>query len=360
MPGDAAVAADYVYEVVNNDGDPIGGQFPLTVPDFSRILSGCGTLNATIPRGHELAARGYLDPPGREIVVSRNGQVVWNGPITYLRRSRAEQVVTLRARELTWYFYNATLEEDYTATDADLFAIVRDLIDLCLAKTNGDRFAFTVTAGSAGVTTTVDYKGAYRYRVGQLLEDLAADPENGFDFRLTVDGTCARDLTRVLELGAPSLGSEILGRKMQPGGGLHDLVEELDLDQSGNRVHLLPDLGDTLTAVDTGSLSAGQPSIEYVLSRPDLDSAKPLATGVLNELRRIAQPPTALYSAAYMPRADLPFGWCDLGDTVLFADPDNGLDTTGRISTITPNPASSVQRELVNVGIALPLSELGT
>lgn len=359
MTGDAAVAAEYVYEIVDNDGDPLA-RLPLSVSSFSDVLSQVGDLNATIPRSHPLANRGYIDPPGREIVVSRNGQVVWNGPITYLRRSRAEQNVTIRAQQLTWYLYNATLDEDYTATGADLFDIVRDLINVALGKTNGDRFAFTVTAGAAGVTKTVDFQAAWRYRIGQLIQDLASDPVDGFDFRLKVDGTCAADLTRTLELGSPSLGTLIDGRKLQPGGGLQDLVEELNLDQSGNVVHLLPGTGDTLTAVNTGSLTAGDPSIEYVLNRPDLDSAKAPAPGVLDELRRTAQPPVPLYTASYIPRADLPYGWCAPADTVLFADDSIGLDSTGRLTKITTTPAAPGQGELVSLAIGLPLDELGT
>jgi hypothetical protein len=360
VPGDAAVAADYVYEIVDNTGAPLGGQFPLAVSPFTDVLSQVGRLDATIPRTHPLADRGYLDPPGREIVVSRNGQVVWNGPITYLRRSRRENTVTLVAQQLTWYLYNATLETDYSATDADLFDIVRDLVAIATGKTNGSRFAFSVSSGSAGVTKTVDYKGDYRYRIGQLIEDLASDPTGGFDFRLVVDGTGARDLTRVLQLGAPSLGTVVQGWKLQPGGGLQDLVEELNLDQSGNRVHVLPGIGATLSADNTGSLGAGDPMIEYVLNRPDLDSAKAPSAGVLAELRRTAQPPVPLYTAAYIPRADLPYGWCAPGDTVAFADPDTGLDTTGRVARIKTVPASATQDELVTLTIGQPITDLGT
>lgn len=359
MPGSAAVAVDYVYEVVENDGTPLD-PLPLNCSDFADVLTGTGQLNATIARSHAKANRVLINPLGRELVVSRNGAVCWNGPITWVQRSRRAQVTTIRAHQLQWYLYNARLETDYTATSTDLFTIVRDLITIALGKTGGARFAFSVTAGAAGVTKTVDYLGAERQSIGQIIEDLATDPVDGFDFRLTLTGTCAADITRTFELGAPSLGTAIVSRKLQPGGGLYDLIEEADIERAGNRVHLLPGIGPTLTLTNSGSLGAGDPSIETVLNRPDLDGDSDIAAGVVAELRRLAQPPVRLYKATYLPRADLPYDWCAPGDTVQLADPDVDIDDTRRVGSILTRPPRTGQGEQVDLALNLPLDELGT
>lgn len=359
MPGDASVAVDYRYEIVDNDGTPLQ-DIPLTCTGFEDVLSNYGQLDGTLPLTHPKASRGVVDPPGREIVVTRNGVVAWNGPITYLRRSKREQLTTIRAQQLTWYLYNATLDEDYTATSTDLFDIVRDLIDIATGKTNGSRFAFTVSSGSAGATATVDYKAAYRYRIGKLIQDLANDPSNGFDFRLDVAGSGAGDITRQITLGAPAIGTTVVAYKLEPGNGTDDLIEELDIERGGNVVHVLPGFGPTLTRTNTGSLGAGDPSIEYVLNRPDLDSAKAPAPGVADELRRKAQPPVRAFTASYVPRAGVPYNWCDLGDLVGLQDADLQIDATRRVLSRKTVPPREKVQEHVDLALSLPLDDLGT
>lgn len=359
MPGDASVQVEYRYEVVDNDGHPLA-QLPLACDQFNDVLSGIGNLTATLPLTHSKALRALIDPPGRELVVSRNDNVVWNGPITLVRRSSRSQTAEVSANQLTWYLHKTRLTQDYTATSADTFDIVRDLIDIATGEAGGQRFAFGVSAGASGVTIDVDYKAEDLYSIGEILDDLAADPTDGFDYRLDVSGTSARDVARQLTLGSPSLGSTVVKHKLETGNGLYELVETLDLGPAGNQVHLRPGTGSVLTLTNAGSLAAGHPSLHAVLQRPDLPETSPLVPRLAQEFRRRAQPPVRAFEASYAPRAAVPYGWCQPGDLIGLYDEHLQIDATRRVERVSTVPPTAGRPELVSLSMGLPLDELGS
>lgn len=361
MVGDALVEAGYTYIVLDAvTGVPINN-LPLSGVRFTRAGSAePGALDAVIGLRHPKATESNLLPKRRELAVFRNDQLVWNGPITNCQASTQAGVVQIRAREAHWWIWARTIQEDMSYGE-DVLDLARILIDYATGKTNGDLYRFTRSAGTAGVTQQLAVLADERRYIGQVLADLAAHPTEGFDFRMVYSANDEHDVTRHLQLGAPSLGVELPNHVLEHGAGLEDLGVEQSLEQGGNRTHLIPGLGDVSTLDHAGSIAAGDPLVEYVLQRPDLDDAQDNVQGAAAELRRDAKPPVETFTATFHPRAALPHGFADPLDLVWLKASEGYLqvDDWRRVAAVTTVPPEKDQPERVELTLQATLDDLG-
>lgn len=325
-------------------GNPLC-EVPFTNVSFSTLLSGVGSFTGTLPLEHDKSTPSNLKPGNREVTVVRDDVVVWNGPITSLTASLESRQITITAREAHWYLSKRTVEVNKAYAAVDLFDIVRDLITVATAKTGGSLYRFSASAGLSGVTKTWSFSGYGRRNVGQTIADLASED---FDFRLIYTGSTRQQVTRVLQLGAPTLGSTITNYKLEPRNGLSDLTLTEDLDPASNRTHVLGKGGLVHTTANTASTTAGLVLLEHVESRTDIAPVTIIRNIAFDQSRR-RKPPVATFVASYKPTTRLPYGWCAVGDTISIKVPTGyfAVNATRRVTEIETRPDTS-EGELVS------------
>lgn len=352
-------------------------ELPLTFTQpISRRLNGCGQLQATIPVDHPQATKANLEGD-REITVLRNDAPIWNGPITNLNPSRSSGLVQIVAREPTWYLGKRTLEV-YKSFNADEFYIVRWLFNYAVTKTStaGDGTAgaglsinaliprFSIVApGSSGFTKKIAWGKKARFYILDLFDLLVADPTTGLEYRVDYTSASTRQFCqRKLVFGAPSLG--VTQTRLLTEHVLSDYSRTSDRDRAGNRVHTIGS-GYTWTLQNTGSIAAGDILIETTFDRSD-SANHSVIQWYTREERRRAQPPVRSYTASYTPGTAsqaLPWGFCDLGDTVPLQISGPGLlaeSSSRRVIEIDVTPPTASSQERVDVVFNLPLDQLGT
>lgn len=353
---------DYLYLIVNaRTGAVIDELSDLNVSSFSRMLSGVGSLQATLPITSAKATPANLLGP-REITVLRDENatenVVWNGPMMPIAAPsrRGNGPITITAREPSYYFTRSYVENDKAYSAADVFTIVRDLVAERTGKTGGSLYGWTTTAGSAGHTKTWQFPGRARYDIGDTINGLAQDPSTSFDYRMDyATGATPRTAARTLTLGSPTLGTAqtaILTENM-----LHDYG--FSGVEGANRIHIVG-ANQTVTVSNATDLASGV-LMETRLYRPDLTTAAML-TAAANEARRLLQPPVLTYNVTYKPGSALPYGWVNLGDTVTLniADGLFTLSDSRRVVQITTRPRGDDGVEAVDLTFNLPADRLGT
>lgn len=355
------------------------GELPLYDVTFSYALSDVGAFSGSLSPWHWAATESMLGLPreasDRELTVFRNDIPVWNGPITGVEERRADESISISAREPSWYLQKRVLEEDKEYTAQDVFSIVRDLKSYMEAKTaNGDDGMtlgdsinaalprFSVTAGAAGATADATFAGAARHTIRECFDFLAADPETGFDWRMDyTTGSTRQSCHRTLTLGYPALGVErtqLLTEKV-----LTDFGRTGEWERAANRVHVVGS-GYTATLQAAGLVADGVMLTEEVEDLGDT-ADQGFVNARAREMRRLSRAPVKSFTATFSPSPlTLPFNFCDVGDTVPFEITRPAVmsltASLRRVVQIDVIPDLGDTPELVTLTFNQPLDDLGT
>lgn len=365
---------DYRYLIVDpTTGLPIC-EAPLEGVTFSYMMNAIGQLSGHFPAEANFAINDVFGEALRELTVLRDGDAVWNGPITLLSGTRLGGW-DLTADEASWWMTKRTIETDQVFTSEDVFQIVRDLSDYMTSKTATGNDGMTlgddlvaalprwhVTAGSAGVTKSYTFSGTAGHTIMEALEDaLVADSTDGLDWRMDYrTGSIRQSCSRTLTLGSPQLGvTQTIQLREHL---LYDYSRTLDWDQCGNRI-TVKGSGYVKTLENTGStVTRVEPLIERVFDRSDVNNNDAI-DAYCHDARRACRPPVRNRWVEFVPSTTLPFGWCDLGDVVPFDFySDNILRLFAqhrRVTQIDVTPPGPGQPEIVRLSISTAMDVLG-
>lgn len=338
----------FVHDSVT--GEPVG-ELPLEGVQIEDVLSGQSSLTGTLGLHDASAARSLTAPWLREITAVRDygvpgGSVIgFHGPIIARTPRMRDRTVQIAAASPHVYFYKRVTEA-YNQYSRDTFSLVRDLIADATAKTGGSLYRLDVTSADSGVDVALTVGASDRRRVSQVIEELAADRDTGFDFRwdATWDDLDARLVQRTLTLGSPALGQDrSLSRVLRATADLVDVLDAEDGLTAANRVH---GLGATVGAsrlrsvANSGtSLAAGYPLLEDVVDLSDIKD-QALLNGITTHLRDVRLPGTRNYESTFQIGATLPYQAVDLGDlvTVQLTAGVESIDVARRVVAIRTSP----------------------
>src|ERR1044072_786994 len=131
----------------------------------SRLLSGCGSFEGTIPLDSDVASEANFLNQFCSLTALRNDDAFWFGPIVFPVPNLEDRTLTLSCREPTWWWQKRVVEVD-KHYNADTHSIVRKLWTYVTTKTDGvvgDINAalpnMTVSSGMSGVTKRLVYAG---------------------------------------------------------------------------------------------------------------------------------------------------------------------------------------------------------
>ena len=354
------MSGDYRHLLVDASSGNNLGELRLSGVSFSRRLSDVGALGATLPIDDPMGPQ--LDGD-REVTVVRDDVPVWNGPVISVVDDTAQRTSTITAMEASGDLQKRTREVNSSTLwsgSTDLFVIVRALVTYMTGKSsmNAALPRFNVTSGSAGTSKTFTFFGSARHYISDILNLLAADPTTGLDYCMDyATGSTRQSCQRTLKLGAPSLGTT---RTQVITEQLATFQVTKDRSTAATRVHVVAN-GYTSTLQNTGSVTAGELLLEERLDRTDL-SNHTAVDNLAREFRRKVQPPVSTFQVTFTPGSALPYGWCDLGDTVT-CWPSSPLRLSGsssqRVVEIDVTPPTKSSPEQVTLVFNPPLTSLG-
>lgn len=357
----------------------------LTLRDltFSRVLSGCGQLTGWLSIYDTAATEDNLgmhrDDPDREITVFRDGVPVWNGPLTASDALMSTKQVQIVAREASWYLGKRTLEEDRNYDGDDLDVVTTHLADTYLngkqatgddTMTLGDDIVAAIPRWSVDATslagvafsdpTPPTFYGLARHTIQECLEALANDPETGFEWRMDyATGSTRQAVHRTLVLAYPSFDNVLTTQLTER--VLEDFGRALDYERGATRVHVIYGNG-VVTRQSATAVANGTILTEIVDDQTDT-TKEAVAIARAKDLRRLSRPPVRVFTATYRPgEKTMPFGFCDLGDTVPFEITAPAVLSitadTRRVIQVDVTPGNG--SELVKLTFNDKLDDLGT
>lgn len=335
------------YRVVIFDASTMTplAELPLAGLQFSRVLSGVGSLSGSLSQWHPNATETILGQlratPDRFLAVYRNEGTttvcVWAGPLTGTDCTFSDGNINLVGREITWYFGKRVIEEDIEVASMDVYDAYRALFDQMTGKlSTGDDHAtlpagtdinaaipgFSVMSGSAGAslpastpTNYVGFRGSGRHLYSDAFDALAADPETGFEWMVDYGtGSTRTDIICEVQLGYPNLGSTFAGELTEK--VLMDFSRSCDWEEAATRVHILGQ-GYTKTLQSAVAATNNVILLEKVDDYGDISNTD-MIDARAKDLRRLSKPATRSFTFAYKPCQSLPYGFCELGDTTPF------------------------------------------
>lgn len=334
------------YAHKSSDGSGVG-ELPLADVAIEDVLSGTASLQATLSLDDPMAARAYCAPWLREITAVRDGVIAFHGPIVGRIPDLQTRTVQISAQSPQAYLFKR-VTETYHAYNGDAFVIVRSLVTDATAKTGGSLYRVAVTATDAGVTKVLTVGGKDRRRVSQVIEDLASDNVDGFDFRWDFSWYDADHhlVQRTLTLIYPEGGRDLTtSRPIEPTPDLVNINDSEDGLAASNRVHGLGGMAGTITlrsvANSGSSLTAGYPLLEDVVDFSDIHN-QTILDGLTAHQRNLRIPGTRVLQSTHTISPSLPYGTVDLGDLValkLNAGVEQ-LNTSRRVVAIRTKPAT--------------------
>lgn len=372
MPGPDV--ADYRYSIHDASTGLMLCEAPFSGVTFSRVLSGVGTFTGTMPlwQPDATVANLGIDPANadREVVVWRDDVAIWNGPITSVDPDITSDTFTVTAREAVWYYTKRTLEVNKSYDGTDVLDVARDLDSYARTKTDATLGGIVaalprwhISSATAGVnysdTSPPTFYGSARHTIMECWQAIAADPSTGFEWRLDVmTGSSKQSVSRTVTLGYPSLGST-LGYTLDE-GMLLGYGRTTDAERGGTRFHTRYS-GGVKTLQSSAAVTAGVLLTEVVAdyTRTKKDST---VTAFTKDLRRLARQPVRTVSAVVVPSAHgVPWGFCDLGDTIPFhlSSPSPlALTDSRRVIQIDYTPDSGEAAEAMALTLNVTLSDL--
>lgn len=357
--------ATYLYLLGDVVTGNVLGELPFTPTDrYSRLLCGCGVFSGTIPLDHDMASRANFKDRHPNLIVIRDNNEVWWGPVAQAVPDLAGRTLSITAREPTWWMDHRCLEVN-KHYNADTHTIFRKLWTYITTKTDatvGDINAaiagVTVSSGLSGNTVDLPLAGSGRYLIADLVHDWLVDSDTGLEYRCDYGGTVDAP-SCVITLGSP-LGSTLTDLLTEH--SLADYGLPLDFERSVTRAHAIG-ASLTVTKQNSGSVTDGYPLLDRVVDRSDIGSTSAV-TSAAKELRRKGQPPIRVPDAEFTPTAGgLDFGFCNLGDKIPWGTSTPDLLTIGtasrRVVEIAVMPETPDGPESVGLTFNLPLEDTG-
>jgi hypothetical protein len=339
------------------------GQFleelPVGVRTYSQQINGVGQASGTLALtdlGAGVDWRSATTERRTLLVVLRDQQIAWAGPVTKRRPADSGNSAEISAETLEGYWGRRKIKADTVFTGSDVFDLVRTLVTNLQAVTGGN-IRMQVVSGLAGWTQTITYAGKDRTKALDAWTRLA-EVSPGFEFTITWSASGSPVVfTPTLQLASPGLSVGLDATVLQYPGNL----QSYDYPEDGTlRPNALTGIGADAAGVpllseqvDTADLAAGVPLYEDEISLKDETDATRLATRTLTALNAAAVdyviPTATLRSDTDPDLGDLPLGApVRLLATSPYhpagADGRAGIDVTRRVTgwTVTPSPRETV------------------
>ncbi|CAB5217923.1 hypothetical protein UFOVP209_31 [uncultured Caudovirales phage] len=327
-------------------------ELPLAGLSYSAKLNAVGEASAQLrlPVDNPTIAAVYndaVDESRRQLVIERDGIIVWCGIIWLSPYDDTDQTRTIKASEDWSYFRRRVINTTKTFTSTDQIAIARDLINTAQAVSGGN-INITVGTETCGVTRDRVFNKFELKPVGEAVEQLAAI-ENGFDFAIDAnwDPTTGA-LVKTFRPSYPRRGRNYsnTGHVFQLGRNMTSFSWPSDGTRTANRVWLTGNgEGDAMlitSATDTyqvqtlASGGPGYPLLETVVSNKDVAIQATLDAQARTRLQSVSTP-VVLPEISVRANLDPVFGSYITGDACRILIPagnprfPNGLDTYRRI-----------------------------
>jgi hypothetical protein len=187
-------------------------ELPLRSLSFSQTLNDVGEAAGTLPlpapttaanRATAATLNDAVDEARRQLIIEREGVVVWCGVIWMAPYDDDNQTRTIRAAEDWSYFRRRRIDYDAAWTATDQLTIAKALVDNAQASPGGN-INITTVAATSGVSRDFRF-GRYELKpVAEAFEDLAK-MENGFDFAIEPEWS-GSSLVKTLRLSYPRRG----------------------------------------------------------------------------------------------------------------------------------------------------------
>lgn len=162
-------------QIVDREGSVVTDLSVLTAVEWLRVLDDVATANVdVVPDGDCCEQLGNVRSWRHRLVISRDGEVVWDGPV--IRVEWRQGRVTVFALDITAWLDRRVPHRDFTFTDTDLTVIAQTLIADALAPDDPGHEVSVV--GMTGVRGGREYT-AGDGQVGDHLRDLA---DTGLDY----------------------------------------------------------------------------------------------------------------------------------------------------------------------------------
>lgn len=331
-------------------------EIPLAGLSYGSILNGAGELSGTLmlPPGSSdydktLAAifNDAVDEVRRELVVERDGVVVWTGIVWASPYQDDNQTRSVRAAETWSYFRRRVIGTRRAYVQADQLAIARQLMVDAQAVTGGN---INVTIGSetSGVLRDRKYEVWEYKQLGEAIEQLAA-VIGGFDFAVDATWDSAGALSKTFRLSYPRRGrtQESNNLVFEVGRNVISWDWPTDGTRYANQIHNIgageAEATVRVTVSEASQLDSlasggpGYPLIEKVISHTDVVRTSTLTAQALDELSTSAKE-VVLPSITVRADREPVFGSYITGDSCRFVCqpglsprfPD-GIDTLRRI-----------------------------
>lgn len=201
-------------------------ELQLNVDSFSQAINEGGDLTATLPLANaDRNWRADTEPYKSSLYVLRDDNlVVWGGPIVAnpLKSGSGGTQAEIRAQSFERFLSEARrIKTNLTYTSADVFDIVRSVVDTIQGHLGGD-LAIIVSDAVAGWNQTISWKVEDRARVWDEIQRLL-QTGNGGEAWITV----ARDsttgvFTKYLNLAAPQANTDLAAIVCEKPGNVID------------------------------------------------------------------------------------------------------------------------------------------
>ena len=269
-------------------------EIPLSGLTYSHRLNDVGELSASLflPTPSDTAGRTLgaifndaVDEARRQIVVERDGVVVWCGIIWAAPYDDGSQSRSVRAASDWSYFRRRFIDYSATYTGSDQLAIARALINAAKGPAGlaGD-IGITVGSEVSGITRDRTYTASELKPVAEAVEELAS-VDNGFDFGIDCAYTSGGVLQKVFNLSYPRRGRNYLntGHVFELGRNVISFSWPSDGTRMANKVFATGqgEGNETATIEETGG---GATSTRGAAGRTiglaiDANSIRPLSAG---------------------------------------------------------------------------------
>jgi len=162
-------------QIIDRDGAVVTDLNVLTSVEWTRVLDDVSTANVgVIPDGDCCESLGNVRTWRHRLVISRDGEVVWDGPV--IRVEWRQGQVSVFALDITAWLDRRVPHQDFAFADTDLTVIAEELIEDAFAP---DDPGHTVTViGQSGIEGGREYT-AGDGQTGDHLRDLA---DTGLDY----------------------------------------------------------------------------------------------------------------------------------------------------------------------------------
>jgi hypothetical protein len=353
-----------LYRVISADlrtGTRIA-ELNVTGLSYGSRLNNCGDLSGTVAlpaltsagnAGVAAQINSAVDEGRRQIIVERDGVVVWSGICWLAPYNDDPPSRDIRAAEDWSYFRHRVISSTQTFTGVDQLTIAQNLIDYATGRTTdpggpGD-VGVTVESSASGVTRDRVYNNYELKPVAEAVEQLS-QVDNGFDFAIDAAWDSATGgLVKTFRTSYPRRGSgyQTTGHVFEVGRNVIDWNWPTDGTIMGNKVWavgrgegsamLISSQSDVSQIQKIADGGPGYPLLETTVSVSDVSVQSTLDALAVAKLKSSATPVT-LPEITVKADVDPIFGSYITGDSCRFIVPPNvsprfptGLDTFLRI-----------------------------